>query len=75
MKERKEEHWENCEQKRRRIIYFKESEEDGSELLDWEQQKLLEQIKSTRDVKAKLKALYGACGKPVPETYCWSSPW
>jgi hypothetical protein len=48
--------------------------QDGVEVLDEDQQERFEKVKSKRDVNTKLKALYEACGKPVPDTYCWSSP-
>lgn len=56
------------------MLHFDEADEGNNDLLDWKQQELFEKIKSIRDVGAKLKALYEACGKPVPRTYCSSNP-
>lgn len=71
---KKDEHWKTCEGKRRNTLYPDSPDEDRMELLDWKQQERFEKVKTIRDVRSKLKALYEACGKPVPETYCWSTP-
>lgn len=62
------------------MLYFDEVDEGEADLLDWKQQELFEKIESIRDVQAKLEALYEACGRLIPETYCkgaalklWSS--
>lgn len=70
----KDEHWKTCEGKRRKRLYFDGSDEYRMELLDWKQQERFEKVKSIRDLKAKLEALYEACGKPEPKTFCWSTP-
>ncbi|POS75503.1 hypothetical protein DHEL01_v206097 [Diaporthe helianthi] len=68
--QKKEEHWETCEGKRRGTPYFVERfDEDGTELLDGEQQERFEEIKTMRGYDRKLKALYEACEKPVPDDY------
>lgn len=46
---------------------------DGTELLTRNQLDDFATIRSERNVGAKLGALYRSCGKPVPETYCWSN--
>lgn len=67
--QKKEKHWETCEGRRHGMPYFQRFEEDGTELLDWQQQRRFEEVKSIRGNDRKLKALYEACGKPVPDTY------
>lgn len=69
MKRKKEKHWESCYGKLRGLLYFDEDDERTPELLDWKQQELFENIRKIRDVGEKLKALYEACGKPVPRSY------
>lgn len=70
----KKQHWETCEGKRRGMSYFERYDEDGTELLDADQQRLFAEIKSMRGNDRKLEALYEACGKPPPDTFCWSCP-
>ncbi|KAI3394854.1 hypothetical protein diail_2140 [Diaporthe ilicicola] len=74
VKQEKEEHWKYCGEKLRGARP-KEFDENGIELLDHQQQRLFERIKSTKDVAAKLGALYEACRKPVPETYHATAPY
>ncbi|KAL1852524.1 hypothetical protein Daus18300_012122 [Diaporthe australafricana] len=68
VKKEKEKHWKVCKEKLRGAL-LEGSDEDGDELLNSEQQKRFEKIKSTKDIGAKLKALYEACGMLVPDTY------
>ena len=69
--QKKAEHWESCDGKRRNAIYPDPPDEDTIELLNWKQEEKFKKVKSIKDVGAKLEALYKVCGKPVPETYRW----
>lgn len=69
VRQEKDKHWRVCKEKLRGAV-FAETDEDGHELLDSEQQKRFEKIKSTKDIGAKLKALYEACGMRPPDTFC-----
>lgn len=74
VKQKKEQHWKSCEDKLRGAQLPEEPDEGRIELLNGRQQRQFEKIRSMKDVGTKLEALYGACGKPLPETYRWSNP-
>lgn len=40
-----------------------------AEIMSEKQQEELENVKAIKDIEKKLKVLYEACGKPIPETY------
>ncbi|KAG8170078.1 hypothetical protein KVR01_000823 [Diaporthe batatas] len=65
----KEQHWATCEGKRHGTPYLYESGRDDMELLDWDQQRRFELTKSIKNNDDKLKALYDACDKPLPDSY------
>lgn len=71
--QKKAQHWETCKGKRRGTPYFARYDEDGTELLGADQQRRFAETKSIRRNDDKLKALYEACGKPPPDSYCWST--